>query len=392
MAELNPNRDAQPFWRQIRARHVFTIAVLVALAALFVAARDDLGPYILGIVMAYFLLPVVRHIESWIPKSGRLASARRPIATILTVLLTIGGAILLFSLLAQPITEETQELADNFPAYWEDLTDGETLGDWYVDNVPAETQAWLSENIGKIGQSLLDAAAGVLAYFFSATGNVLSAVAAFAIVPIFMAYVLIDRPRAKARMQTMLPEAWVDDTFQTLRLADGIMASYTRGVILSSVVVGVITGFGYWVIGVELWLALAVVAFLGEIVPILGPWIAFLISFPVILATQPDKAIPAMVVFGIIQALEGWFISPRIQGKSIELPSSVVLVSLAIGGAVGGAIGVVLALPLVAIFRAIVVYTMRRLDGIRPDVASIGLLPDSQTPTEVKALDSPAPS
>ncbi|MEZ4495308.1 MAG: hypothetical protein R2845_00670 [Thermomicrobiales bacterium] len=51
-----------------------------------------------------------------------------------------------------------------------------------------------------------------------------------------------------------------------------------------------ITGLGYWFIGVELALALAVVAFAGEIVPILGPWIAFFILFPVIPATQPDRA------------------------------------------------------------------------------------------------------
>ena len=57
-----------------------------------------------------------------------------------------------------------------------------------------------------------------------------------------------------------------------------IFGSYSRGVIFEAVLVGFITGFGYWVIGVDLWAALGVIAFAGEIVPILGPWIAFLIS------------------------------------------------------------------------------------------------------------------
>ena len=164
---------------------------------------------------------------------------------------------------------------------------------------------------------------------------------------------------------------------EVLRIADRLMASYTHGVLVSSVVVGMITGFGYWIIGVELWLALGVIAFLGEIVPILGPWIAFFISFPVILVTQPEKAIPAIVIFGVIQALEGWFISPRIQADSIEFPTAVVLVALAIGGAVAGGIGVVLALPVAAIARALLVYTMRRLNGVRPARAAMGILPGS---------------
>jgi predicted PurR-regulated permease PerM len=91
--------------------------------------------------------------------------------------------------------------------------------------------------------------------------------------------------------------------------------------------------------------------------------------------TQPDKAILAVLVFGIIQALEGWFISPKIQASSIEFPPVIVLLALAIGGEVAGAIGVVLALPAAAIMRALSVYVLRRVDGLRPDAAVAGLLP-----------------
>ena len=132
---------------------------------------------------------------------------------------------------------------------------------------------------------------------------------------------------------------------------------------------GFITGFGYWIIGVDVFLPLGVLAMIGEIVPIIGPWLAFLVSFPVVLATQPELAIPAMVLFGVIQMLEGWFIAPQIQGNSNDFTNSGTLVILAIGGALGGALGVVLALPVAGLIRAISVYTYRRLQGSNPDHA-----------------------
>jgi predicted PurR-regulated permease PerM len=289
--------------------------------------------------------------------------------------LAIGFVAALLTLIARPVVDEVQALADAFPEYWQDLTEGETFGDWYVENVPDDIRAWLDENVGGLGQGLLGGSSAVLGYLFQATGTVIEAIVAFVIVPVFMAYVLIDRPQSEDRMRSLLPERWADDTIAIARLADGIMAAYTRGVIISSVVVGVITAAGYWLIGIDLWVSLGVIAFLGEIVPILGPWIAFFISFPVILVTQPDKALLAIAVFGVIQALEGWFISPKIQSASIEFPATLVLLSLAIGGAIGGAIGIILALPAAAILRALVVYTLRRIDGLRPDPAAAGLLP-----------------
>jgi predicted PurR-regulated permease PerM len=285
------------------------------------------------------------------------------------------AVILLGALLIDPVIEDIQDIADNFPDYWQQATTDTTLGDWYEDTVPEDAQAWIDANIGDLARSLLNAGTRVLDYLFSATGSLIQAVLALIIVPVFMVYVLVDRPGAGQQIRKLMPERWVDDTLAIAGISDGILAAYTRGVIISSAVVGVITAAGYWAVGIDLWLALGVIAFLGEIVPILGPWIAFVISFPVVLVTQPDKAILAVLVFGIIQALEGWFISPKIQASSIEFPPVIVLLALAIGGEVAGAIGVVLALPAAAILRALSVYVLRRVDGLRPDAAVAGLLP-----------------
>jgi predicted PurR-regulated permease PerM len=190
-----------------------------------------------------------------------------------------------------------------------------------------------------------------------------------------MIYFLIDQPRLPERIRHQAPTSWGDDAVAVYRIADHILGNYTRGVVLEATIVGVITGIGYWLIGVELALPLGVVAFVGEIVPIAGPWIAFFISFPVVLVTQPDKAIPAVLLFGVIQLLEGWLLTPRIEGSSTDFTSSTTLILLAIGAALGGAFGMLISLPVAAIARTLIQYTSRRLSGFPADAALEGLLP-----------------
>jgi predicted PurR-regulated permease PerM len=295
----------------------------------------------------------------------------------LSVVIVVIAVVALGAFIAQPVIDDIDEIANNFPEYWTQLTTDSRVSEWYEDLVPGEAQAWIDENFSNLGQTLLTYASTLLNYLFSATGSIIEAVLAFIIVPVFMIYVLIDRPSAGRQIRKLMPERWVDDTLAVATVADGILAAYTRGVIISSVVVGAITAAGYWLVGIDLWLALGVIAFLGEIVPILGPWIAFVISFPVVLVTQPDKALWAVLVFGVIQVLEGWFISPKIQASSIEFPPVIILLALAIGGEVAGAVGVVLALPAAAILRALSVYVLRRVDGLRPAEATAGLQPGS---------------
>ena len=373
-------------WRDFQPRHLVTIILVLIVLAILYLSRGRLGPYLLAITLSYMLLPIVRGIERWLPAQGRWGKARRPLATLFSVALVVVAVIVLGTLIVPPVVDDLDDIATEFPEYWTHLTQDSRVSGWYEDLVPSEAQAWVDENFSNLGQTLLQSATGLLDYLFSATGSIIDAVLALIIVPVFMVYVLIDRPSTARQIRKLMPERWVDDTLAVAGLADGILAAYTRGVIISSVVVGIITAAGYWAVGIELWLALGVIALLGEIVPIVGPWIAFVISFPVVLVTQPDKALLMVLVFGVIQALEGWFISPKIQSDAIEFPPVIVLLALAIGGEVAGAIGVVLALPAAAILRALSVYVLRRVDGLRPERAIDGLLPSGAIGFDVNTL------
>jgi len=90
------------------------------------------------------------------------------------------------------------------------------------------------------------------------TGNALSSVVAFIAVPLFVIYFLIDEPKITRQIRDQLPRAWAGDALAFVHIFNRIFGSYTRGVIIESIIVGIITGLGYFIIGVNVWLPLGV--------------------------------------------------------------------------------------------------------------------------------------
>ena len=177
------------------------------------------------------------------------------------------------------------------------------------------------------------------------------------------------------------------DTVALWRIFARVLGGHTRGVIVEAIVVGVITSLGYALIGIEVWLPLGAIALVGELVPIIGPWIALAISLPVILATQPDKAILALGLFAVIQFLGSWILAPRIQGRAVHFTPLATLIVLGVGGMIAGPLGIIFALPVAALLRDVSFYTSYRARGHSP-TAALGKLPLFQRETERRA---PAP-
>ena len=367
MADSPPIRQVDP---RRAAQVLFPYILLGVLLTIVWFARDAMAPYLLAFLLIYMLLPVVRWVERWLPSHGRLANLSRPIAAIGTAIATIVLILVLLGILLDPIIDQTSELLTSFSEYWSTLqADHENFRDAYDAIVPERLQAWIDGNVARVGQALLNGAAGMVSWLLNTTGSLIDTGMALVAIPLFVIYYLIDEKQTARTLRIQLPKAWSDDLVAMVAITDRVFGSYTRGVVLEATIVGVITGFGYWLIGVELALPLGVIAFCGEIVPIIGPWIAFMISFPVVLATQPELAIPAILVFLVIQAVEGWVLAPRIQGGSVEFTSSGTLLILAIGGALAGGLGVVFALPV----AALALYVNERLAGASPHVARMSL-------------------
>ena len=352
------------------AQVVLGLLFILGIVGLLYWGREALPPFFLGLIVAYMLLPLVRRVEQTLPHGGLWQSMRRPIAAVIVSLGALVVMVFLLRRLAQPVIEQTSQILGSLAELWDEAqANAPGIRDWYARNVPEIARGWIDEGFQTLGQAVLSLGGNVGGWIVSFTGNALSSVVAIIAVPLFVIYFLIDEPKITRQIRGQFPRAWAGDALALVHIFNRVFGSYTRGVIIESIIVGVITGLGYYLIGVRVWLPLGVIALIGEIVPIIGPWIAFFISLPVILATQPDKAVLALGLFVVIQILEGWFLAPRIQGGSVNFTPSATLVALAVGGAIGGPLGVILALPAAALMRDIAFYTSYRAGGASPTEA-----------------------
>lgn len=367
----------------VLARKTLPIALLIILGYVVWLARDALAPYLGGLLIIYILMPLVHRIESWIPDRGRLVQMERPIATFIAIGLAAVVSAAIVIILLDPLVTQTAALIQEINEYLEQVgTNNEGIEQLYQERVPAEIRQWLEANIEQVGQQVVSGSVGAASWFLNLTGSVVSTVFALVAVPLFIIFYLIDEKSTDSVLRKQLPLIWAEDIVACFRIADRILGSYTRAVLLQAAIIAVVTAIGYTLVGIEMALPLGIIAGAGAIVPIVGLWVSLLVTVPIVLVTQSESVIPAVLVYFGVQIISGWVLMPKIQGQSVDFTTSGVLLIIAIAGAVAGPLGLIFALPVAAVIRGIVVYTYYRLNGHSPESA-IRMLSLFQRPSDL---------
>ena len=329
----------------------FALAVFRALANFFDTFGGVLWPLLVAAVLSLLLEPVCTLLER------RLKLARVPaILTLylLVVLVTAGVALTLLPAL----WEQVRGLGAALPGIWSKFTD--TLNthhpkaaEWLRDGQALE---WLKAHT----EQLVNAAtrsAGAIAGAGSQITGFLAKVSGLALVPVYLFYLLDLRRDFTADLEResgFLPEALRRDVVFLVRQFVGILIGFFRGQLLVGLSLGAIMASGFGLIGLNYGLLLGLLIGLGNIIPYLGTMLGLAVVIPLALF-QSDGGVglagAALAVFAVAQAADGYFITPRIMGKSTGLHPMVIILSVFFwGAAFQGFAGLVLAVPLSAFF------------------------------------------
>jgi predicted PurR-regulated permease PerM len=360
------------FPTRTRIRLLFAGTVVVGLFILLWFARATLAPYVVGLFFAYLLLPIIRWFEDLLPSGGRWDRVRRPIAVTVTLLIAGTGIVAVLDALQRSVQQRTAQLLESLPQTWETiLTEHETFRDRYQTIVPKSIRNWIDANIEEIGQSIVSAVQGGFESLFNlAAKSLLDSGAALIMVPLFVLYFLLEEPRWRTTVRRQVPRGWAEDAVAMLSIVDRTMGAYIRGVVLDAIIVGLVIGGAFWLVGIELAAPLGVIAFFGELVPIIGPWLAFFLTAPIVFSTQPEKFLLACGIFLTVQLVNNLVLIPRIKGGAVDFTAAQTLILLAIGGSLFGSLGLIFVLPIAGMLRRLVVYIDSRLKGVEPNVAS----------------------
>lgn len=343
-------------------RHMFVFAVALLIVWVLWTTWDAIVPYLIGFLLAYLLMPVVGLLERHIPGGEDRVGLRRGVAVLIVYIVFFGALTLLLITIGEKVVNETAELMDDIDQLYTEAVSGDTrVQQWYQDNVPTQFQQQIEQNLDENGASFADWIKTPLTNLVGSVSGLLGMFFTLFFIPLFMLYLLIERPSAATSMGRHIPEAWRKDLAAISHILNTTVFSYFRGLTMEGLLLGTATGLVLWLMGVEYALALGFVTGLAVFIPYVGFWFAFLATIGVVQATDPSLLIPVMIVTGILQLIDNWYLAPRFKGGAVGFSPAQTLFMIAIGAGLWGAVGVIVIMPIVAVFRDTVLYIYNRL-------------------------------
>ena len=374
------------FWYSARfKRFVLWFAMSALVVALLWAARPVLVPFVLGLVLAYLLLPIVHWLEKHMPARLRAWKVARPLSIILTYLLfllIIAGVV---AFIVPVMAEQIGTFIEKVPQYYEQLGDLVQEGRrWYDVSIPENWKTTVEENLAEIAQEVLGAVQdnliGVIRSVLSSIGFIIGLV----IIPFWLFYILQDESQVKEGVLEALHPELRADVQSLATLVDHVLSAYIRGQLLLCLFVGVLATLAMLIIGVPFAPVLGLIAGIFEVLPNIGPYLGAIPAVLVALATNPVSAIWVAVAFFVIQLIENLVLVPRISGKSVKLHPALVMMVLVIGGQLAGFWGMLIAVPVTAVIRDVFLYLYLRLldEPLTPEEAVARMRSDVEVQME----------
>ncbi|MBC8075800.1 MAG: AI-2E family transporter [Chloroflexales bacterium] len=353
-------------WMRKAARALLVVAALYVVGWLFYTAGSALLPFIVGLILAYLLLPLVNRLTRSVP---------RWVAILMVYGLAFGLFIAFIIFIVPPIIAQVGELVRSIPSIDQLEQQSNQLLAWYNANVPADLKPTIdtaaSRAVTSIQNNLTTYAQNVGTFALNTVLgllNTLGFIFGFLIVPFWLFYVLKDQQAGVRAMDRLLPQTIRKDVWAILGILDGVFSKYIRGQLFLGVVVGAVAGAGLLVLSmlgirVPYILLLAIFAGLTELIPVVGPIIGAIPA--VVLALFSDNPLVAVLavvaLYAAIQQLENAVLVPRIVGESVNLHPAVLMVLLVVCSQAFGLLGAILAAPASAAARDIFNYLYRRL-------------------------------
>jgi predicted PurR-regulated permease PerM len=337
---------------------LFTAAVVAFLLWL---GRDALGPFVIGLLLAYLLDPAVERL-------GRVGLSRAVSILLVYAAFVIGVVVILY-LTVPPLLQQIGQFFGDTPKLSALIQDtiAKVRQAYESLDIPPDIRAAMDRLLATFGQEA-SVNPGVVVPVFNSVAGFVASTFGFLVIPVWIFYLLKDRPSLTHAFDESLPAEWRRDTWAVIRIAERVFGQWVRGQLVLGTTVAVATFIGLEILGVfvdpvfsQFALFLAILAGLLELLPIIGPIIA---AVPLVLlgATASVQAALAALLLAIaIQQLENYFLVPKIQGDAVRMHPSAVMFCLIVGAAIGGLLGAILALPLAATGRDIYRYLFRRL-------------------------------
>ena len=357
--------------KKIRELIVFTAFLVVALwkfdvvLGVLKAIWGIIFPFILGGAIAFLTNVPMSFLEKTIFKNekkenkiaGKLA---RPISLLLTIVLIVGViALVMFGVIPQltrtmgtlmtSISDFIPQMQSWIREFFHNNQEIMKLVDQIQFN-PDQAIRW--------GISLLGNGAGnMMNTTMSAVGSIVSGLATFFIAFSFACYVLFQKEKLHLQIRKVffafLPQQKADALLKVCTLTYRTFANFLTGQCLEAVILGCMFVITLSILRMPYALLIGVLIAFTALIPIFGAFIGCAVGGFLIFRVSPRQANLFIIVFLVLQQIEGNLIYPHVVGESVGLPSIWVLAAVTIGGNLMGIVGMLVFIPLLSVFYTV---------------------------------------
>lgn len=325
------------------ARYAWTVVLVTVLLYLVYLVRTTLLVFILALLFAYLLSPLVDFLDRILP--GR---TRTP-ALALAYVIFIVAVVLIGAQIGSRVVEEANALVQGLP---------QMLTKWQKPSpsAPAVINSLKSDIIGSVQSQLVARSGDILAALSRAGLKAISVARQLifvVIIPILGFFFLKDGRAIRQHVLEMVEEgpqrALLDDMLADVNL---LLAHYMRALVLLSAAAFTTYCIFLLILGMPFALLLAVLAGLLEFIPMLGPLTAG-ITILVVAAVSGGPVIVVLFFLLAYRVFQDYILSPRLMGQGVELHPLLILFGVFAGAEIAGVAGTFLSVPVLALARIV---------------------------------------
>ena len=357
--------------KKIRELIVFTALLVVALWKFDVVLGvlktiwDIIFPFVLGGAIAFLTNVPMSFLEKKIfenvkKKNKIVRKLKRTISLILTIVLVVGViALVMFGVIPQ-LTRTMGTLVTSINDFIPQMQSW--IGEFFHNNQEimnlVDQIEFDPDQAIKWGISLLGNGAGnMMNTTMSAVGSIVSGVATFFIAFSFACYILFQKEKLHVQIRKVffafLPRQKADAFLKVCSLTYRTFANFLAGQCLEAVILGSMFVVTLSILRMPYALLIGILIAFTALIPIFGAFIGCAVGSFLIFMVSPQQAILFVIVFLVLQQIEGNLIYPHVVGESVGLPSIWVLAAVTIGGNLMGIVGMLVFIPLLSVLYTI---------------------------------------
>lgn len=353
---------------------VFTVLVLAGIMNLPVVWKyiallfHMIFPFILGGAIAFIINIPMRCIERNLFQRGkwknnkRVRKAARPLSLVIALILVIAVILLVFFVVVPQLGDTVVELSYDIRRFWPKVqawgikifADNPEAAQW-LNSLEINWDSLMQQAIGflKMGAgTLLDST-------FSVAKVIVNFATNFVIAFVFSIYILLQKEKLQVQirkvMYAFLPEKFVEGVLRVSALANRTFSNFLTGQCLEALILGAMFVVSMLILRFPYALLVGILIAFTALIPIFGAFIGCFVGAFLILMENPMQAVAFVILFLVLQQIEGNLIYPHVVGGSVGLPSIWVLVAVSLGASLMGIVGMLVFIPLVS-----VIYTLFR--------------------------------